>query len=65
MKDSDKAQQKCCICGKELTDNWFCRVPHDGGALLMCSPTCAVRYCERLYPAENPDVPKVHQLGQG
>jgi hypothetical protein len=42
------AEQKCFICGKALGDAWFCRIPHDGKRIVLCSPFCAHRYFDSI-----------------
>jgi hypothetical protein len=47
--DVGAAEQKCFVCGKEITDGWFCRIPRDGGRIVLCSPSCAMRFFENSF----------------
>ena len=45
------AEQKCFICGKALGNGWFCRIPRDGKLIVLCSPSCAMRFYEATHSA--------------
>jgi hypothetical protein len=45
------AEQKCFTCGKGGVAVWFCRLPHNGVRIVLCSPSCAMRFFESSYPA--------------
>jgi hypothetical protein len=45
------AEQKCFVCGKEVGDGWFCRIPRDGKRIVLCSPSCAIRFFENSFSA--------------
>jgi hypothetical protein len=45
-------RQKCFICGKEVADHWFCRLPHDGKSIVFCCPSCSLRYFDTLSPLD-------------
>jgi hypothetical protein len=44
-------EQKCFVCGKAVGDGWFCRIPRDGKRIVLCSPSCAMRFFENLFSA--------------
>jgi hypothetical protein len=45
------AEQKCFVCGKEVGDGWFCRIPRDGKRIVLCSPSCAIRFFGESFSA--------------
>ena len=54
VRGDDAAKQKCFVCGKEIADGaWFCRVPHGAKRIVLCSPSCALRYFDTLHPTTN------------
>jgi hypothetical protein len=60
-RSNGEAPQKCFICGKELANGWFCRIPRDGiSSILLCSPSCALRHFdaphEPLEPNEHENI---------
>jgi uncharacterized peroxidase-related enzyme len=48
-----QAEDRCFICGKSACDSWFGRVWHKGKRIVMCSPSCAMRCFDALYPPRN------------
>jgi hypothetical protein len=47
-----KVSQSCVVCGAPIVDeHWFCRLPGDEGPLLLCCPSCALRYLDRPHEA--------------
>jgi hypothetical protein len=49
VQNDGAAEQKCFICGKALGNGWFCRIPHDGKRIVLCSPSCAMRFYEAAH----------------
>lgn len=57
-----QARLMCFVCEKQIADDgWFCRLPQktEGAAdaqaqkVLLCSPTCALRYLGDSQPSGN------------
>jgi hypothetical protein len=40
--------QKCHMCDKTIFDQeWFCRLPRGDERILLCCPSCAIRYFDQ------------------
>ncbi len=54
LQGDDTAQQKCFVCSKEIpAGGWFCRIPRGTKRIVLCCPSCALRYFETSYPKIN------------
>ena len=44
----------CAQCQAAIVDGqWFCRLPGNEGPLLLCSPSCALRFLDRSPAQKN------------
>jgi len=51
---NDPGQLKCAVCNRAVADDrWFCRIPCETKRIVLCCPSCALRYFETSYPKIN------------
>jgi len=54
--DQRDGPQKCAACGKVIPAGLcFCRIPAKETSTFLCSPRCALRHFDKLYPKTNGD----------
>jgi hypothetical protein len=53
MTNANHQPEQCHVCGVDVSNGWFARIPHGAETILLCSPKCAMRYFDSLSPAED------------
>lgn len=54
LQRNGESRETCVFCKAEIVDSqWFCRLPGKDGAILLCCPSCALRYFDRSRPEAN------------
>jgi hypothetical protein len=45
------ASQRCRMCGDQVGEKCFCRIPSEvGGPIRLCCPDCAIQYFDSVSP---------------
>ncbi len=54
LRRNGEIRQTCAHCQAEIVDgHWFSRLPGNEGPTLLCSPSCALHYFDRLHIDSN------------
>jgi hypothetical protein len=46
MNDARDQQDRCVVCGKDVSNVWFARLRRGEEWVKVCSPACSMRYAE-------------------
>ncbi|MGP8199157.1 MAG: hypothetical protein ACLQU4_06615 [Limisphaerales bacterium] len=52
MNEPNEQPKRCHVCDKDVSNGGFARIPDGKEWILLCSPTCALRYMNEMRPAE-------------
>jgi len=53
MNDSRDQQERCAVCGKDVSNGWFARIRRGEEWVKLCGPACSIRYTDSLHPADD------------
>jgi len=53
MNEARDQQDRCVVCGKDVSNVWFARLRRGEEWVKVCSPTCSMRYTDASQPADD------------